>query len=130
MGGSSSTQTQQPAPLDQLRGKYAMRLHPDILSAIMNGIYGRSSSQEETGNLNMQQQFRHQMGRMGVQPGGLRTNEFFRKSTEGLTYPKNDFMNAALQMYTGIPGVGGGTSTKTSPGSMDIFRTVMNPGGV
>ena len=124
--GSSTSYLNQPSPLDQLRGQAIGKLGPDAMYAIIRGMRGMASPKEMMGNLNMQQQFKHQMGRMGGTPGDLRMHEFFRQSTEGMTYPRMDAMNAALQMYTGIPGVGGGSRTNTQPGAAGIMGGLGN----
>ena len=132
MGGSTNT-VQSNSPLDIQRARAAGRLSPDVMYAIIRGMRGMASPKEKMGNLNMQQQFKHQMGRMGAMPGDMRMHEFFRQSQEGMTYPRMDAMNAALQMYTGIPGVGGGSSTTNNPGAagyMGGLGNLMMAGGM
>ena len=115
-----------PGPLDIQRGRALGRLSPDVMYSIIRGMRGMASPKEKMGNLNMQQQLKHQMGRMGGTPGDMRMHEFFRQSQEGMTYPRMDAMNAALQMYTGIPGVGGGSRTNNQPGAAGIMGGLGN----
>ena len=115
-----------PGPLDIQRGRALGRLSPDVMYSIIRGMRGMASPKEKMGNLNMQQQLKLQMGRMGGTPGDMRMHEFFRQSQEGMTYPRMDAMNAALQMYTGIPGVGGGSRTNNQPGAAGIMGGLGN----
>ena len=126
--GTSTNYMGTPGPLDIERGRAVGRLGPDVMYAIIRGMRGMASPKEKMGNLNMQQQFKHQMGRVGMMPGDMRMREFFRQSQEGMTYPRMDAMNAALQMYTAIPGTGGGGRSTTTPGMASNMAGMGNIG--
>jgi hypothetical protein len=126
--GSSTNYLNQPGPLDKLRAGAAGQLSPDLLYALVRGMRGMASPKEKMANLNMQQQYKHYMGRMGTPPGDLRMHEFTRQATEGLTYPNMDAMNAALQMYTGIAGTGGRSTGSHSPGATEVMGGLGNLG--
>lgn len=127
MAGGSNTVNSQ-SPLDIQRAITAGRFAPDVMFSLLRGIRGMPNPKELLANLNMQQQLKHQMGRMGIAPGDLRMHEFMRQAAEGMTYPRMDAMNAALQMYTGIPGVGGSSSTTNNPGAAGVMGGLGNLG--
>lgn len=128
MGSSSNTVVEKSSPLDQQRAKYAGMIGPYIMQYIMEGMGGVPSSQQALAALNMQNQLKQSLGRVGVNPGDPRMFEMFRRTTEGMTKPSADIMSTALSLYTGIPGTGGGSTTTTNPGLMGTLGGIANLG--
>jgi len=128
MPSGKQTTTQTPSPLDAARAKFAQQLGPYLMPQLISGLTGQPTAEQGLATLNVQNQLKSQLGRMGVSPGDPRMFELFRKTTEGMTKPSADIFNTAMQLYTGTPGVGGGTSTTTQPGAIETVGGLANMG--
>ena len=122
--GSSSNTVEKESELDKQRAKFASLIGPHIMDYLMQGMGGVPSSQQTQANLNVNNQLRYNLGRMGVNPGDPRMFEMFRKNTEGMTKPSSDIMSAALSLYAGTPGTGGGSQTTSNAGLMGTMQGI------
>ena len=127
MGGSTST-SQAPSLLDSIRAEFAGRLGPDVLGKIFGGLRDFPTADQMVDLYSQWRATSGGLGNAGVGPGDPRMLEQFGKATKDAFGVNHDALNAALQLFTGTPGVTGGSSSKTSPGAMGTLGSVANLG--